>query len=478
MWAVYGVLAKASQDIHADMSEQFALGRELAVGYDKHPPLAVYVVRLWFTLFPAADWAYYLLASTNAALALWIIWRLCGRYLAADKRVLGLALLMLVPFFNFHALKFNANAILMPLWAATTLFFLRSCETRRVPDAALAGLCAAAAMYGKYWSAVLLLGLAIAALIDSRRTSYFRSPAPWVSALVGAAVLSPHLLWLVSSNFAPFSYAVFVHGQASHAEALGGALGYLAGSIGYVCVPLLITFVLARPTREALVDMVWPRDPARRLAAAAFWATWLLPVVVAPTAGVRLTSLWSMSAWTLLPVMLLSSPLVVIQRSDAAYVVASACALPLLMIAVAPAIAFAIHRDGVAAEAHSSLIAEHIDRLWRETSTDPLLVFASTDVFGYGVPFYLRSHPVTVHVLDRPATAQERARIAQNGLALACPIRAAGCIHTAERWAEAGPPGKRAEIDVARSFLGLAGSPARYLLMTIPPNPPPAHQRP
>ena len=31
-------------------------------------------------------------------------------------------------------------------------------------DAALAGLWAAAAMYGKYWSAVLLLGLATAAL--------------------------------------------------------------------------------------------------------------------------------------------------------------------------------------------------------------------------------------------------------------------------------------------------------------------------
>ena len=30
LWTLYGAIAKGSQDIHPDMSEQFALGRELA----------------------------------------------------------------------------------------------------------------------------------------------------------------------------------------------------------------------------------------------------------------------------------------------------------------------------------------------------------------------------------------------------------------------------------------------------------------
>ena len=78
LWTLYAVLAKGSQDIHADMSEQFALARELALGYPKHPPLAMLVVRAWFTVFPAADWAYYLLAMANVGLTLWIVWRLVG----------------------------------------------------------------------------------------------------------------------------------------------------------------------------------------------------------------------------------------------------------------------------------------------------------------------------------------------------------------------------------------------------------------
>src|SRR5262249_6090391 len=204
-------------------------------------------------------------------------------------------------FFNFHGLKFNVNTVLLPLWAATTLWFLRSFETRRVLDAALAGLGAAVAMYGKYWSGFLLLGLGIAALADRRRAAYFPSPAPWVTIAVGALALAPHAAWLIANDFAPFSYAIVLHGTGSLASTIGDALGYLAGSVAYVAVPLVIVAVVARPSRAAVKDMAWPSSPARRLAATAFWAVLLLPALIAPFAGLRLVSLWSMSAFALLP---------------------------------------------------------------------------------------------------------------------------------------------------------------------------------
>src|SRR5438034_584851 len=136
VWTLYGVLAKGSQDVHFDMGEAVAWSREPAFGYSKHPPLSAWVVRAWFTVFPLADWAYYLLAMVLAGLALWIAWILSARWLEGEKRAAGLALLTLVPFFNFHALKFNANTVLIPLWAATTLWFLRSFETRDLLSAA------------------------------------------------------------------------------------------------------------------------------------------------------------------------------------------------------------------------------------------------------------------------------------------------------------------------------------------------------
>ena len=130
MWSLYGAIAKGSQDIHFDMGEMVAWSRVVGIGTPKHPPLAAWLVGAWFKVFPHTDWAYYLFAMVLATLALWIAWLLSARYLEAEKRVAGLMLLTLVPFFNFHALKYNANTVLIPLWATTTWWFLRSYETR------------------------------------------------------------------------------------------------------------------------------------------------------------------------------------------------------------------------------------------------------------------------------------------------------------------------------------------------------------
>ena len=57
LWFVYGVIAKSSQDLNADMGEMVVWTRELALGYPKHPPLLAYILWAWFKVFPLADWA-------------------------------------------------------------------------------------------------------------------------------------------------------------------------------------------------------------------------------------------------------------------------------------------------------------------------------------------------------------------------------------------------------------------------------------
>ena len=213
VWTAYGTMATAPPGLHPDMTEVVAWSRDLALGYLKHPPFAAWLAAGWFAVLPMAEWSYYLLAMLMPVAALWIAWRLMGDWLDAEKRVAGLALLTLIPFFNFHALKYNVNTVLMPLWAATAFWFLRSVRTRDAANAALAGAAAALSMYGKYWSVFLIAGLVVAALIDRRRAAYFRSPAPWVTVAAGLVVLAPHLKWLVDSNFAPFTYAMVVHGE-------------------------------------------------------------------------------------------------------------------------------------------------------------------------------------------------------------------------------------------------------------------------
>jgi 4-amino-4-deoxy-L-arabinose transferase-like glycosyltransferase len=466
IWTLYAALAKASQDMHFDMVEVVAWSRELAFGYSKHPPLSAWLAAAWFALFPTSDWAFHLLAVTVAGVTLWIAWRLAGDYLDGEKRVLALAVLMLVPFFNFHVLKFNANTVLLPAWAATTLCFLRSFERLSVPWAALAGLCAAAAMLGKYWSIFLVMGLGVAALVDSRRAAYFRSPAPWVTIGVGALALAPHFAWLAVNDFVTFSYAAAVHVRTV-AQAAGSVVGYLAGSAGYVALPVLLVLAAVRPSRAAVADMLLPKTPERRLVAAAFWAPLLLPAVVAPIMRAEITSLWSMSAWTLLPVVLLSSPLLALGRRALLPAVTLAVLLPPVMVVAAPFVAIAIHRGKVPpAVAHSRLIADRVAHEWRRVTDRPLQLVGGGDL-AYGVAFYLPDRPSAFPEFDsRVAPWADWHRVRREGIAIVCRADAPTCPLAAEAQSLTGP---RVEIEVARSHYGIAGPAGRYVIVIIPP---------
>ncbi len=115
LWTLYGLLAKAGQGVQTDPAEIVAWSRHLALGYAKHPPLAAWLVYGWFAIFPVAEWSYYLFSMVYTSAGLWLAWRLFGYYLDADKRVVALALLTLVPIYNFFALRFDVNIVLPPL---------------------------------------------------------------------------------------------------------------------------------------------------------------------------------------------------------------------------------------------------------------------------------------------------------------------------------------------------------------------------
>src|SRR5581483_2757272 len=135
-------------------------------------------------------------------------------------------------------------------------------------------------------------------------------------------------------------------------------LTYLAGALAYVAVPVALALIALQPSRAAAADMLWPATADRRLAAMAFWAPLLVPVVVALAARFPLTSLWTMSAWTLLPVVLLSSPLAALHARYAVNIIAIAVTVPFIMLALAPAVAYFVHRTGVTpGAAHASELA-------------------------------------------------------------------------------------------------------------------------
>lgn len=463
LWAAYGAIAKSSQGLHYDMTEVIAWSRDLQFGYLKHPPLAAAIAWLWFSVFPVGEYQFYLLAMVMPSVSLWFAWRIAADYLDAEKRVVGVALLMLVPFFHFHALKFNVNTVMMPFWAATTYWFLRSYETRSKLYAALAGIGAAGCMLGKYWSIFLLIGLVAAALIDRRRARYLFSAAPWITVVSGAIVMAPHVIWLVQHDFAPFSYAMYIHGAKPLSATAYGALGYFAGSIGYVAIPVLAVLIAARPPRATLVDMVWPQDDKRRMAALAFWLPFLLPAIGAIASGTEITSLWSMPAWTLLPVLLLSSPEVQTRAIDTQRVLLAAIAVPLVMLLASPGIAVMVHRNGPPpAAAQGKLLADQVERIWMQQALQPLRFVGGDPDIAYSVVAYAYDKPLALPGMPAP----DPAKLKRHGMLLLCFAEDTACVTQSRAH---NPDGGVMTTEIWRRYWGMVGKPQRYSIVIVPP---------
>jgi len=467
VWSIYAALAKGSQDIHFDMGEMAVWGREAGIGTPKHPPFAAWLVRGWFSVFPQTDAAYYLFAMVLATVSLWIAWRISENYLEAEKRVVALLLLTFVPFFNFHALKYNANAVLVPLWAVATWCFLRSFETRSVVWAAFAGLAAAAAMLGKYWSVFLLAGFVIGALIDSRRAAYFRSAAPYVTVAVGALALAPHVIWIVKNDFAPFTYAVAAH-PATYESAFRSGATFVLSALGYVAAPLALGLVASRANLSAIRDTLWPKEPPRRLVWFAFVMPIVLPAIVAVAAKVDIVPIWVMGGATLLGIWMMSSPQVKVARADATRLLALAIAVPLLLTLAAPVIAIVIHRQGVSNYAtHYRLVANAVDRIWRETTDRPMRFVGSYTNIVNGVSFYLGDRPATLEIMEPRVTPwADEASVARAGIALVCPEAETFCMQKLNERAKGLP---RHAVTLSRRHLGHADTPVRYIIAIVPP---------
>ncbi len=470
IWTLYGALAKGSQGVHFDMAELTAWSQHPAWGYVKHPPLAAWVVGAWFTVFPRTDWAFYLLSMSSVALALWIAWCIAGRYLDGEKRVLALAMLTLIPLLNFHPLKFNANTILIPLWALTTLWFIRSIENRKALGAALAGLAGAAAMLGKYWSVFLLAGLALAALVHPRRGAYLRSAAPWITAAVGALALAPHVAWLVANDFRPFGYAMAVHGGESLAGAAKSVGTYLIGSIAYTALPVAAALLAVRWSRAAVADMLAPASGERRFVAVAFWAPLLLPIAVALSAGSEIISLWTMSAWTLLPIFLLSPPALAVSRQAATGAVALALVMPIGATLAAPLIAYTIHRKSDPGPGvYYAVTAKAVDRAWRAATTQPLRYVGGEWDLVYGAAFYLPAATAFPDFNRELAPWIDEAAVARDGIALVCKAEDQSCVQRIRAYAANQTFFRVDEVTLANRFLGSDSVAKRFLIVIVPP---------
>jgi hypothetical protein len=206
------------------------------------------------------------------------------------------------------------------------------------------------------------------------------------------------------------------------------------------------------------------------MVAVAFGATTIwLPIMAALFWHVEVNAVWTMSSWTLLPVVLLSSQSVRMPRNAVRWVVASAVALPLILLPAAPGVALATAEWGnlVPARTQIRMLAEKVEAAWHAVTPKALSYVGGNTNLAYGVVAYAHDRPQGLPGLpDQPP-----AMLIMRGIALVCEASDVACKTKSEQIARRNPASRATDVELMRNYFGISGQPARYRIFVIPPSP-------
>lgn len=397
IWTLYLAIAYAGGGLHPDTLEAWTLGRHFAWGYPKHPPLMGWVAAAWTSIFPSNDWSLQLMAMANAGLALVFVDLISRQFATGHKRILVLLLLMLTPAYQFHAQRFNANSVLLATWPLATYCYLRAFETRTTLWAVALGCSAALAMVGKYYSIFLVASFAFAALAHPARRTYFASASPWISVIVGLAVLSPHLYWLAATGASTFTYAL-AHAGGTAASSLSEAKNFLLGLAAAMSVSAVLwVFVAGTRLNQFPADFA-AMSPGLRLLFYVAIGTVMLPVLTSVAMGTDLPSLWALQGLFLFAVVVVCGTHYPIERFYTVNVTVIVAGVALAAVLVVAPI-HAVYRNDHGYEEGRNLYARAANeatRAWWELTGEPLSAVSGDGSLAFATAFYGPDHPHNV----------------------------------------------------------------------------------
>ncbi len=202
------VPAISNLNLPLDTIEALAWGSNLSWGFNKHPPFSAFAVELFYILFGANDWAYYLLSQVFVIIAFIYVWKFSNE-IFEEKIYAFISLLAIegIFFYNYTTPEFNVNISQLPFWALTVYFFWKGLKQNKIIYWFLFGAFSAFGFLSKYFFIYILISLFLYILFFFKK---YRANVKYyiLSILISLLILLPHFFWLFENNFVTLSYGL------------------------------------------------------------------------------------------------------------------------------------------------------------------------------------------------------------------------------------------------------------------------------
>ena len=207
IWTLIPTLT--NNNLPLDTIEHLAWGSNLDWGFNKHPPMVAFVLEIFYQIFGANDWAYYLLSQIFVIISFIVVFKLAEEFFKNKVfSLLSVLLLEGIYFYNFTTPEFNVNVCLMPFWALSILFLWRGFKDNKTTDWLLMGLFGGLGFMSKYLFIYLGLAIDLFIIYMVYKNKFNFNFKPLISIIPFFIVLLPHLIWLTENNYITITYGL------------------------------------------------------------------------------------------------------------------------------------------------------------------------------------------------------------------------------------------------------------------------------
>ena len=241
-----------NNNLPLDTIEALAWGSNLDWGFNKHPPVSAFFLEVFYYIFGAQDWAYYLLSQIFVVIAFIFVFKFAEE-LFKNKTLSLISILLLegIYFHNFTTPEFNVNVCQLPFWALCVYYSWKLFDKQKITfkDCFWLGVFAAIGFLSKYLFIYLLIAIDLLFFYTIFIKKYQKFDFKYLISLeVFIILLVPHLIWLTNNDYVTITYGLARTGleNSSLLDHITYPLIFLAKQIGILIPFFIMSFVLVK----------------------------------------------------------------------------------------------------------------------------------------------------------------------------------------------------------------------------------------